>query len=300
MIKKLIFLLLAVLLTTDISSYTLKRVSVHDPSIVWDPTTQIYYIFGSHRASARSKDLMSWSTITVPWKTTTSNNAPNSAAFITPQITKVKKGDTEYELNFNAFNWSKKGSANYSVDGNMWAPDVIWNEKMQKWCMYLSINGEAWFSSIILLTADKITGPYRYQAPVVMSGFKGGSDYKETDLEIAIGTQSALPARYNTGNSWGTRWPNCIDPCVFYDEEGKLWMSYGSWSGGIWMLELDEDTGLRDYNVSYTQLGSGDGITQDPYFGKKIAGGYYVSGEVYQWLLLPVCNLWRSCCRRKS
>ena len=78
---------------------------------------------------------MSWSKVTVPWKTTTSNNAPNNAAFITPQITKVKKGDTEYELNFNAFNWSKKGSANYSVDGNMWAPDVIWNEKMQKWCM---------------------------------------------------------------------------------------------------------------------------------------------------------------------
>lgn len=279
MTKKLIFLLLAILLTTNMSSYTLKRVSVHDPSIVWDPATLIYYIFGSHRASARSKDLMSWSTITVPWKTTTSNNAPNSAAFITPQITKVKKGDTEYELNFNAFNWSKKGSANYSVDGNMWAPDVIWNEKMQKWCMYLSINGEAWFSSIILLTADKITGPYRYQAPVVMSGFKGGSDYKETDLEIAIGTQSSLPARYNTGNSWGTRWPNCIDPCVFYDEDGRLWMSYGSWSGGIWMLELDEYTGLRDYNVSYSQTGSGDGITQDPYFGKKIAGGYYVSGE---------------------
>ena len=56
-------------------------------------------------------------------------------------------------------------------------------------------------------------------------------------------------------------------------------MSYGSWSGGIWMLELDEETGLRDYDVSYALTGSGDGITVDPYFGKKIAGGYYVSGE---------------------
>jgi arabinan endo-1,5-alpha-L-arabinosidase len=66
---------------------------------------------------------------------------------------------------------------------------------------------------------------------------------------------------------------------VFYDEDGKLWMSYGSWSGGIWMLELDEYTGLRDYDVNYELTGSGDGITVDPYFGKKIAGGYYVSGE---------------------
>lgn len=56
-------------------------------------------------------------------------------------------------------------------------------------------------------------------------------------------------------------------------------MSYGSWSGGIWMLELDENTGLRDYDVTYELKGTGNGITVDPYFGKKIAGGYYVSGE---------------------
>ena len=67
---------------------------------------------------------------------------------------------------------------------------------------------------------------------------------------------------------------------MFYDEEGKLWLSYGSWSGGIWMLELDENTGLRDYDVKYPSTGgSTDGVTSDPYFGKKVAGGYYVSGE---------------------
>ncbi|MBO4463201.1 MAG: glycoside hydrolase family 43 protein [Prevotella sp.] len=280
MMKRILFLLLTILLAVGAKAYTLKRVSVHDPSIVWEPTTKTYYIFGSHRASARSKDLMSWSKFTFSWQTATSNNAANSEAFTTPEVTKVMKGGVEVSLPaFNAIAWSARGSSNYSVDGNMWAPDVIWNEKMQKWCMYLSINGNAWYSSIILLTADKITGPYRYQAPVVVSGFKSGTDYKDTDLELVIGTQSSLPARYNVGNAWGNRWPNNIDPCVFYDEEGKLWMSYGSWSGGIWMLELDEETGLRDYDVTYSLTGSGDGITQDPYFGKKIAGGYYVSGE---------------------
>jgi arabinan endo-1,5-alpha-L-arabinosidase len=161
----------------------------------------------------------------------------------------------------------------------MWAPDVIYNKQMQKWCMYLSINGDNWYSSIIMLTADKITGPYRYQAPVVISGFHTGNAYKDTDLEIVLGAQSSLPSRYAVGNKWGNRYPNCIDPCVFYDETGRLWMSYGSWSGGIWMLELDEATGLRDYDVTYTLTGSGDGVTVDPYYGKKIAGGYYVSGE---------------------
>ena len=257
----------------------LQWVSVHDPSVVYDHTSQRYYIFGSHRATAWTSNMMSWNSTTVPWATANSSNAANNVAFVAPQVTKVKKGGTEYDFNFSAFDWSKRGSTSYNVDGMMWAPDVIYNKQMQKWCMYLSINGDNWYSSIILLTADKISGPYRYQAPVVISGFKSGSDYKDTDLEIVLGTQTSLPSRYNVGSKWGNRYPNCIDPCVFYDEQGKLWMSYGSWSGGIYMLELDEETGLRDYDVTYTLTGTGDGITVDPYFGKKIAGGYYSSGE---------------------
>ena len=257
----------------------LNRVSVHDPSVVWDPSTSNYYIFGSHRAAARSTNMMTWVSFTAPWATASSTNAGNAQAFTTPQVTKVKKGGADVDFNFNAFAWSKRGNNAYNIDKNMWAPDVIFNKKMQKWCMYLSINGDNWYSSIIMLTADKITGPYRYQASVVISGFQSGTSYKDTDLEIVIGSQASLPGRYNVGKGWGNRYPNCIDPCVFYDEQGKLWMSYGSWSGGIWMLELDEETGLRDYDVEYKLTGSGDGITIDPYFGKKIAGGYYVSGE---------------------
>ena len=252
----------------------LKRVSVHDPSIVWDPTTSTYYIFGSHRAAAKCNNMMSWEAFTAPWATATSTNADNIDAFTTPQVTKVKKGGAEYTLDFNALAWSQRGNAAYDVNGNMWAPDVIYNKKMGKWCMYLSINGDFWYSSIIMLTADNITGPYRYQSPVVVSGFRDGDSYKSTDLEIVLGEQASLPSRYAPSDNYGNHWPNAIDPCVFYDEAGKLWMSYGSWSGGIFMLELDEETGLRDYDVAYAES-----ETSDPYFGKKIAGGHYVSGE---------------------
>ena len=66
-------------------------------------------------------------------------------------------------------------------------------------------------------------------------------------------------------------------------------MTYGSWSGGIFCLKLDEATGLRDKTVSYEE-----NIHSDPYFGKKIAGGAYVSGEAsyiqkigdYYWLFM--------------
>ena len=259
--RRYLYILLSALVPMSAMAYTLKRVSVHDPSIVWEPVSQTYYIFGSHRAAAKTTDLMSWTAFQAPWATATSRDATNSDALA------------------EAVKWSKRGSSTYSVDGNMWAPDVIWNKAMNKWCMYLSVNGDNWYSSIVLLTSDNIEGPYLYQGSVVFSGFHTGTTYKSTDLEKAIGTQASLPSRYAVGNGWGRRYPNCIDPCVFYDEDGKLWMSYGSWSGGIWMLELDENTGLRDYNVTYTLTGSGDGVTIDPYFGKKIAGGFYVSGE---------------------
>ena len=159
----------------------LSRVSVHDPSVVYDPSSWSYYVFGSHRAVAKSTNMMTWSTIEVPWVAAGSNGVGNDVAFTTPEVTQVVQGGNTLTLPaFNAFDWSKKGNASWSVDGNMWAPDVVYNPVMKKWCMYLSINGDYWYSSIILLTSDYIVGPYAYQAPVVISGFFSGDNYKQT------------------------------------------------------------------------------------------------------------------------
>lgn len=261
---------------------TKKRVSIHDPSVVWEPKLKRYYIFGSHKAGAYTTDMQNWTQANPKWKVGSNSNAANKDAFVTPAVKTVKKGGQDVDFpQFNAVEWSARTDANYNVDGNMWAPDVIWNPTMQKWCCYLSINGDSWFSSIVLLTSNSITGPYEYQGPVVICGFRDNThSYKDTDLELVLGTQTSLPSRYSVGNNWGRRWPHTIDPAVFYDADGKLWLVYGSWSGGIWMLELDEETGLRDYDVSYPSTGSTtDGVTSDPYFGKKVGGGYYVSGE---------------------
>ena len=186
-------------------------------------------------------------------------------------------------------------------DSNMWAPDIIYNTSMNKYCMYLSLNGEYQNSVVILLTSSNLEGPYAYEGPVVYSGFSAEEDtpinYKNTDLKYIIGENAALPERYGKisgitldenqkitaveKNEWADYWPHAIDPAVFYDDDGKLWMIYGSWSGGIYALELDEATGLRDYTVSYTSdfNDAQKEVTSDPYFGKKIAGGHYVSGE---------------------
>jgi arabinan endo-1,5-alpha-L-arabinosidase len=282
------------------------RISCHDPSIVYD-NAETYYIYGSHLGHAKTTTALNYQSWDDSWGAYEVDGTSNSLfadlqgnrvnfsqAYNTHAITKVKnyQGKEVSFGNFDAHAWQYKGN---NVQGMEWAPDVVYNKTMKKWCMYMSVNGDHWASSIVCLTSDNIEGPWIYQGPVVFSGFQGRydhngftktDDWKHTDLAIATGA-TTLPARYNT-DKWGSFWPNCIDPCVFYDDDNNLWLSYGSWSGGIFLLKLDASTGLRDYTYTYdyevngtkTTPGSANAnCTSDPYFGKKIAGGYYVSGE---------------------
>ena len=286
-----------------------SRVSVHDPSVVWDTiaTPHRYYIIGSHRDMAYSTDMRNWTSTnesfarvnadgTVSTVSTTGSvmEANLRQVFSRHRTTSIVKGGEQISFgNYDATDWVRAipdDYGNWDINGVMWAPDMVWNPLMQKWCQYLSLNGNAWNSVIVLLTADRLTGPWVYEGPVVYSGFRSPTDqrvsWKKTDLELVIGEQASLPSRYNhptsaNGQMWGDWWPNNIDPCVFYDEQGELWMCYGSWSGGIWMLKLNKTNGLRDYDTTYASdyATKGKQCTSDPYFGHRIAGGCYVSGE---------------------
>lgn len=287
------------------------RIAVHDPSIVMDVTGSTtnpkYYIYGSHLGRAKTYatgNYQIWNT----FKTGEENAGTSNSlfadvngklvnfkdAYSTQMVKKVKnyKGEEVDFPNFDAHAWQAKGN---NVKGMQWAPDVIYNKTMKKWCMYMSLNGDNWCSTIVCFISDDLEGPWIYQGPVVCSGFSGryahngfaaSGDWKNTDLAIATGCTS-LPQRYNT-DEWSPYGPNCIDPCVFYDDDDNLWMSYGSWFAGIFMIKLDKENGLRDYTYTYpyqvkgvtTTAGAADAnATSDPYFGKKIAGGWGVSGE---------------------
>lgn len=269
--------------------------SVHDPSVVYS-TGKTFYIIGSHRGWARSTDnMVNWAAqdnsnlfgIVNTSGTTSVTNYSNAFSVNQTKTVTALVGGSPQEVDFGPFDakaWAHGDQANWSIDGNMWAPDLLYNPNSRKWMMYMSLNGDNWHSVIVLLTADRITGPYVYQGPVHYSGFRNATtpeiSWKKTDLELVIGEQASLPARYNRGNDWGTYWTNDIDPNVFFDEEGELWLTYGSWSGGIFILKLDKQTGLRDYTVTYPVKNDGQGRALfDPYFGKRIAGGYYSSGE---------------------
>src|SRR5690606_17685585 len=67
--------------------------------------------------------------------------------------------------------------------------------------------------------------------------------------------------------------PNVVDPHVFYDDAGLLWMMYGSYSGGIFILAMDPDTGFP-----YPDQG----------YGKHIIGGNHSRIEAAYVLYSPV------------
>lgn len=228
-----------------------KQITCHDPSIFRD-LDGVYYVLGTHITGGRSTNLYDW-----------------------VSLDNVIRESYSLETRNQVRAWNEEGNKG-DWFGYLWAPDVIYNETMGKYCIYLSADGDNWKSNIVMLTADYVTGPYEYVDSIVYSGFTAET-FGETDAPKVLGTQE-IPERYVTNGvankKWGDMWPNCIDPCVFYADDGRLLMAYGSWSGGIFILELDKETGLRDYSVTYDT-----DIHSDAYFGKKIAGGAYASGE---------------------
>ena len=261
----------------DVPQFT--NVSVHDPSIVKDGDT--YYAFGSHIEAAKSKDLMNWEGFANGYTT------PNNKLF----------GDLSENL-AESFAWAGEDDADSKGGYAIWAPDVFWNEEYVNedgtkgaYLMYYSASSTYIRSAIGVAASQDIEGPYEYVDTIVYSGFTQNESYDkdsqvntkwdQTNIASLIddGVLKEIRASwFNQNGSYNNQqFPNAIDPNLFYDENGKLWMSYGSWSGGIFVLEIDPATGktIHPGKDDTTE----DGRLVDRYFGTKISGGFGKSGE---------------------
>jgi arabinan endo-1,5-alpha-L-arabinosidase len=71
--------------------------------------------------------------------------------------------------------------------------------------------------------------------------------------------------------------PNVVDPQVFFDAANNLWMIYGSYSGGIFILSMDETTGLPDAGQGYGQhlLGGNHARIEGAYVIHNATTGFY-------------------------
>ncbi len=114
-----------------------------------------------------------------------------------------------------------------------WAPDVEYYNG--KYYMYVSLSSfGSNRSAIVRVEADSVLGVYGNEQMIVKSS--NGDD------------------------------PNCIDPELFYDKEGGLWMVYGSFFGGIYIKEL--------YNS-----GANWGLPKESGFGTKLWQGALGAAE---------------------
>lgn len=229
--------------------------SVHDPSII--KVDGKYYIFGSHMSTAVSDDLRTWTSIGDGYKV---------------------KDPIYYELMANedafAYAGSKKSVIPTDDRGwHVWAPDVIYNESTGLYYLYFCTSSTWNASNLCYATSENIEGPYEWKGALIYSGFTAET-LENTDVTEYVDKETAKDTYIKKSNEYNfDKYPNAIDPTVLYDEDGRLWMVYGSWSGGMYLLELDEETG----EVIHPEADEANRV--DAYFGKRLMGGNHTSME---------------------
>ncbi len=262
----------------------LKRVSVHDPSILvykGEGGEKTYYIYGTHISGARSKDLANWMSFTNGYATRKNTLYGNLAQNLE-----------------SPFSWAGDHDSDCKNGFAVWAPHIIYNKyyvnedgSKGAYMDYFCTSSTYCRSAIGFAVSDKVDSGFVCKGTLVCSGFTPNSAKDKDSNKDKIWTNTNIDEliaagrldegfnnEWKRGNEYNTDYaPNAIDPAILFDKDGRMWMAYGSWSGGIYMLELDRETGEAIYPKSNGK--TEDGRVIDKYFGIRIAGGHTKSGE---------------------
>ena len=147
----------------------------------------------------------------------------------------------------------------YAKTTTFWAPDVQQLKDGKYYLYYCTCEGSSPLSALGLAVSDSPEGPFKNLGIFLKSG---GPGYNATVL------------------------PNVIDPCVFFDRDEKLWMVYGSYSGGIYILQMDPETGFPLEGQGYGKklLGKNHARIEGPYI-------FYSQDTEYYYLFLSFGGL---------
>lgn len=130
-----------------------------------------------------------------------------------------------------------------------WAPDVI--KIGDNYYMYYSLTTSFGSNASLIgrVAAKSVMGLYSQNEILVQSS--GGSD------------------------------PNCIDPTVFYDKDGGLWMVYGSHYAGIYIKQLDKNGLPTDDDFGTLLWKGGSTVVEGPYIFYNAELDYYYLMTTY-------------------
>ncbi len=207
-----------------------SEVSVHDPSVIRvDGET---WVFGSHLAAARSRDLAQW---------TLYADGVNPANPLFDNVVEELR---------ETFDWSE------SV--GLWANEVH-RLPDGRFAMYYNLSRlDSPRASLGLAFSDAVGGEYEDDGILLQSGMWGlpSEDGRIYDATIH---------------------PNTVDPDLFVDTDGILWMVYGSYSGGIFLLEMDPVTGhpLPDQGYGLHLMGGNHSRIEGAHILHSRKSGWY-------------------------
>ncbi len=95
--------------------------------------------------------------------------------------------------------------------------------------------------------------------------------------------------------------PFAIDPAVFTDDIGNLWMVYGSHWSGLWVVELDASTGHLSEtaqvgwspdNTAFTRVAQNLSDPEDEFVAGKVEAAFIYNHDDYYYLFVN----WDECC----
>jgi arabinan endo-1,5-alpha-L-arabinosidase len=137
-----------------------------------------------------------------------------------------------------------------------WAPDVI--HLGDRYLLYYSVSSLGKMTSAIGLATTPTLDP-------------SDPAYHWTDQGIVVQTHEG-------GDH------NAIDPSVFADDNGTLWLAFGSYWSGIKLVQLDAKTGKRR---------ASDAALSSLAYNKSIEASFLYKHDGYYYLFVN----WGSCCR---
>jgi arabinan endo-1,5-alpha-L-arabinosidase len=140
-----------------------------------------------------------------------------------------------------------------------WAPDII--KLGDRYLLYYSVSSMGKMTSAIGLATNPTLDP-------------NDPAYQWTDQGTVVRTKDG-----QAGDAY-----NAIDPSVFHNSDGSLWLTFGSYWSGIKMIQLDPKTGKRMapdsklYSLAYND---------------SIEASYLCQHDDYYYLFVN----WGSCCQ---
>ncbi|MDO3381798.1 LamG-like jellyroll fold domain-containing protein [Gilvimarinus algae] len=212
--------------TVEPSLINFNDVAVHDPSVI-RAEDGTFYVVGSHLGFAKSEDLVSWELV--------ATDVNDANPLFNTYATEIAEG----------IEWT----GGYV---GSWASDIIRLDDGRYYFYYNHCTQPATGqcdgprSYLGVAVSDNVEGPYVDQGIFLYSG----QTPEEMAGDYGVGDLTAFDATIH---------PNVIDPTAFFDKDGALWMVYGSYSGGIFILAMDEATGMPEPGQGYgTHLIGGD------------------------------------------